>query len=140
MTTRGEYLTDRRLHLKQAPWRLRMAWHTARGEYHRLSGEFWRILADARHGEPVTFERDDFRQLDELYKEMGVEGGHRLNPHQLVEVIRRAPDPLAAKLVARMDQLADQGGRCWEHNHEGRIERYETEARQRFLAEAARRG
>lgn len=139
MITR-QHLTDRRLHLKQAPWRLRMAWHTARAEYWRLSGDFWRILNDARRGDPVKLDAEDFRQLDELYKAMGVGRGYRLNPHELVEVIRRAPDPLAAKLVARMDQLADQGGRCWEHNHEPEIERYREQERRRALDEAARRG
>lgn len=139
MITR-QHAVDRRRHLKQAPWRLRMAWHTARGEYRRLSGNYWRLLDESRRGEQPKLTAEDFRQLRTIYEAMQVRDGVRLDAHGVVELIRRASPELAAKLVAGMQHDSAQANRCWELNHEGQLDRYREEARQRALAEAATRG
>ena len=134
-------LTDRRLYLRQAPWRLRMAWHTARAEYHRLAGNYWQILNQARRGDPPRITAEDTRQLDAIAEQTGVPRDQRLTAHQLAEVIRRASPELAAKLITRWQQDSETARQCFELNHQGQIDRYRAEERRRFEAEvAARRG
>lgn len=119
-----------------------MAWHHARGQYAELSGNYWRILSEARGGDRVEITADDHRQLTALYEQMGsVDPDRRLTPHQLAEVVRKASPELAAKLIQRWQQDRAAAQHCFEHNHQGQIDRYRAEERRRFDAQvAARRG
>lgn len=139
MITR-QHLTDRRLYWKQTPWRLRIAWQTARGEYHRLRGDYWRALVDARRGqvEPLTI--GEQRQLAGLRAKVGVPDNVMASPHQTAEVLRRAPLPLAARVIAQWQQHSTEARMCWEQNHQGELDRYRQQERDRVLAGARSRG
>lgn len=84
---------------------------------------FLLVRVGDRHEAARTLPEGWMEQVGQLWQEIGKEPYLAPTPEQTAELIRRAPAPLAAALVAHLQLQLDESQRCWIEDHAGEIRR-----------------